>query len=94
MNALAVVQVLVGKPQYTRNTVQIEADSGNGFVAVFTGQIIQASTTIGHRPTSVCMCKPCRFGLDQLTMRHRHTGTTNVADIVSGIASAMGCAFE
>jgi hypothetical protein len=96
MNALAVVQVLVGKPQYTRNTVQIEADSGNGFVAVFTGQIIQAGPDYSSLPDVCLYVQAVSLGLDQLAPAApiAYPGTANVADIVSGIASAMGCAFE
>src|SRR6267142_3652162 len=50
MNALAIVRVQGGKPEYTFNTVQIEADSGNGFTFVFSGQIFQAGPDYSDLP--------------------------------------------
>jgi hypothetical protein len=96
MNALAVVPVLVGKPQYTRNIVQIEADSGNGFTFVFSGQIIQAGPDYQNAPDVCLYVQAVSLGLDQLTPAKpvAYPGTASVANIVSGIASAMGLAFE
>ena len=96
MNALAVVPVLVGKPQYTRNIVQIEADSGNGFTFVFSGQIIQAGPDYQNAPDVCLYVQAVSLGLDQLTRAKpvAYPGTASVANIVSGIASAMGLAFE
>ena len=96
MNALAVVQVLVGKPQYTRNIVEIEADSGDGFVAVFTGQIIQAGPDYSSLPDVCLYVQAVSLGLDQLApaVPVSYPGVANVATIVSSIASAMGIAFE
>lgn len=96
MNALAVTQVLVGKPQYTRNVVQIEADSGNGFSFVFSGQILQAGPDYSGAPDVCLYVQAVSLGLDQLAPAQTTAfpGVANVADIVSGMASAMGLAFE
>jgi hypothetical protein len=96
MNALAVVQTLVGKPQYTRNILQIEADSGSGFTSVFTGQILQAGPDYSDLPNVNLYVQANSLGLDQLTPSppSAYPGVANVADIVSRIASQMGVAFE
>lgn len=96
MNALAVTRVLVGKPQYQRNIVQIEADSGNGFTFVFSGQILQAGPDYSSVPDVCLYVQAVSLGLDQLTPAGpiSFPGAANVADILSGIASAMGLAFE
>jgi len=96
MNALAVVQVLVGKPQYQRNIVQIEADSGSGFTFVFSGQIIQAGPDYSNLPDVCLYVQSVSLGLDQLAPAKpvSYPGSANVADIISGIASGMGLAFE
>jgi hypothetical protein len=96
MNALAVTQVLVGKPQYQRNIVQIEADSGDGFTFVFSGQIIQAGPDYSSVPDVYLYVQAVSLGLDQLAPATpiSFPGVANVSDIVSGIASKMGLAFE
>ncbi len=96
MNALAIVQQLVGKPQYTRNTMQIEADSGSGFTYIFAGQIIQAGPDYSAAPDVCLYVQAVALGLDQLapTPPIAFPGAANVSDIVSGIAANMGLAFE
>ena len=96
MNSLAVVPILVGKPQYTRNTVQIEADSGQGFVAIFTGQIMQAGPDYSSLPDVCLYVQASSLGLDQLTpvAPTSYPGSTQIAAVVQNIATGMGLAFE
>jgi hypothetical protein len=96
MNALAIVQVQGGKPEYSRNTVQIEADSGNGFTFVFSGQIYQAGPDFENSPDVFLFVHAQSAGFDQLTAANptAYPGTANVADIVANLASKMSMAFE
>lgn len=96
MNALAIVPVQGGKPEYTFNTVQIEADSGNGFTFVFSGQIFQAGPDYSGVPDVCLYVHAQSAGFDQLTAANptSYPGTANVSDIVSNLASKMSMAFE
>lgn len=96
MNALAVVPVQGGKPDFSFNTVQIEADSGNGFTFIFSGQIYQAGPDYTESPDVCLFVHAQSAGFDQLTPANPTTypGVANVADIVGNIASKMSMAFE
>lgn len=96
MNALAIVPVQGGKPEYTFNTVQIEADGGSGFSFVFSGQIYQAGPDYSAAPDVCLMVHAQSAGFDQLTPANptSYPGVANVGDIVSNIASKMSMAFE
>jgi hypothetical protein len=96
MNALAIVPVQGGKPEYTFNTVQIEADSGNGYSFIFSGQIYQAGPDYSGAPDVCLFVHAQSAGFDQLTPANptSYPGTANVADIVNNIASKMSMAFE
>lgn len=96
MNALAIVPVQGGKPEYTRNTVQIEADSGNGFTFIFSGQILQAGADYSSLPDVCLYVHALAFGFDQLTSANptAYPGVANVADIAANLASKMSVAFE
>jgi hypothetical protein len=96
MNALAIVPVQGGKPEYTFNTVQIEADSGNGFTFVFSGQIFQAGPDYSALPDACLYVHAQSAGFDQLTPANptSYPGVANVADIVGNIASKMSMTFE
>ncbi len=96
MNALAIVTVQGGTPEYTRNTVQIEADSGNGYTFVFSGQIFQAGPDYSNLPEVSLSVHAQSAGFDQLTPANptSYPGTANIADIVSNLASKMSMAFE
>ena len=96
MNALAIVPVQGGKPEYTFNTVQIEADSGNGFTFIFSGQIYMAGPDYSAAPDVCLFVHAQSAGFDQLTAANptAYPGTANVADIVNNLASKMGMAFE
>lgn len=96
MNALAIVPVQGGKPEYTFNTVQVEADSGNGFTFIFSGQIFQAGPDYSNLPDVCLFVHAQSAGFDQLTPANptAYPGTANVADIVANLASKMSMAFE
>ena len=96
MNALAIVPVQGGKPEYTFNTVQVEADSGSGFSFIFSGQIFEAGPDYVDAPDVCLFVHAQSAGFDQLTPANptSYPGTANVADIVSNIASKMSMAFE
>lgn len=96
MNALAIVPVQGGKPEFSFNTVQIEADSGNGFSFIFSGQIYQAGPDYSGAPDVCLFVHAQSAGFDQLTPANptAYPGTANVADIVNNIASKMSMAFE
>lgn len=96
MNALAIVPVQGGKPEFSFNTVQIEADSGNGFTFIFSGQIFQAGPDYSNAPDVCLFVHAQSAGFDQLTAANptAYPGVANVADIVANLASKMSMAFE
>lgn len=96
MNALAIVPVQGGKPEFTFNTVQIEADSGNGFTFIFSGQIFQAGPDYSNAPDVCLFVHAQAAGFDQLTAANptAYPGVANVADIAANLASKMSMAFE
>lgn len=96
MNALAIVPVQGGKPEYSFNTVQVEADSGNGFTFIFSGQILQAGPDYSNAPDVCLFVHAQSAGFDQLTAANptAYPGVANVADIVANLASKMSMAFE
>jgi hypothetical protein len=96
MNALARVQTDSGKPQYTRNTVQIEADSGSGFVYIFSGQIIQAGPEYSESPDVYLMVHGQNGGYEQLTPAQptAFPGVAQWSDIIGSIASKLSFTFE
>lgn len=96
MNALAVTRVVGGKPEYALNTVQIEADSGNGFTFIFSGQIFQAGPDYSAAPDVCLYVHAQSMGFDQLTAANptAYPGVANVADIAANLASKMSLAFE
>lgn len=96
MNALAVVQTDTGKPQYTRNTVQIEADSGSGYTYVFSGQIMVAGPDYSDSPDVCLYVQAQALGFELLTAANptAYPGVANVSDVIEAIASKMGMAFE
>lgn len=96
MNALAIVPVQGGKPEFSFNTVQVEADSGNGYTFVFSGQIFQAGPDYSSLPDVCLFVHAQSAGFDQLTAANptAYTGVANVADIAANLASKMSMAFE
>lgn len=96
MNALAVVQVQGGKPEFNFNTVQVEADSGDGFTFIFSGQIFQAGPDYSGAPEVCLYVHAQSAGFDQLSPANptSYPGVANVADIAANLASKMSMAFE
>lgn len=96
MNALAIVPVQGGKPEFSFNTMQIEADGGNGFTFIFSGQIFQAGPDYSNSPEVCLFAHAQSAGFDQLTAANptAYPGAANVADIVGNLASKMSMAFE
>lgn len=96
MNALAVVQVQGGKPEFNFNTVQVEADSGDGFTFIFSGQIFQAGPDYSGVPDVCLFVHAQSAGFDQLSPANptAYSGVANVADIAANLASKMSMAFE
>lgn len=97
MNALAVVKVTGGKPDYSNlNSLQIEADSGNGFAFVFSGQIYQAGPDYSQLPDVSLSVHAQAGGFEQLIPAQPTSYPVGVpvSTIVSNIASKMSRVFE
>lgn len=96
MNSLAIVQVQGGKPEYSLNSVLIEANSGNGWGSVFAGQIFSAGPDYSQLPNVSLSVTAITGGFDLLNAAQptSYPGTTSVATIVSNIAAKMGVAFQ
>lgn len=96
MNALAIVPVQGGKPEYSFNSVLIEANSGNGWGAAFAGQIITAGPDYSGAPGVCLSVQALTGGFDLLSPAQptSYPGTADAATIVSAIAQKMGVAFQ
>lgn len=96
MNALAIVPVQGGKPEYSFNTVLIEANAGNGWVAVFAGQIVNAGPDYDAAPAVCLMVQAITGGFDLLNPAQptSYPGVAAVSTIMSNIAQKMGVAFQ
>jgi hypothetical protein len=98
MNALAIVHVQGGKPQYSRNVVTIEADSGDGrgYNFVFAGNIYQAGPDYTDPPNVSLFVHAQVGGFDQLNIANptSYPVGTPVATIVANIAAKMSFVFE
>lgn len=94
MNALSALAFQL--EQVNRNSVQIEANSGNGWTTIFKGQIVNAFIDYSA-PPDVCMRVQARVLYDaslQATPVRSYTGPTDVATILSSLAVQAGYAFE
>lgn len=96
MNALSALTFEV--TGVTRNTVQIEANSGDGggFTTAFAGQIVSAYVDYSGAP-EVCLRITGQIAyFDQINpaTATSYTGPTPAATVVSSIAAKMGFAFE
>lgn len=96
MNALCIVAVQGGKPEYTFNTVLIEANAGNGWVAVFAGQVVNAGPNYDNIPDVPFIVQAITGGFDLLNPAQPTTypGVADAATIISNIAQKMGVAFH
>lgn len=97
MNALSALTFEV--TGVTRNTVQIEADSGDGggFTTVYAGQIVSANIVYPPGSPDVYLHVSGQMAyFDQINpaTATSYTGPTPVATIISAIAAKMGFAFE
>jgi hypothetical protein len=94
MNALTATQF---QPlTMNRNTVIVEADSGQGFSTVFSGQIITSGPDYDGIPQVPLKVQARVLGFDSLNPATptSYTGATSVANIVGTIASKLGYVLE
>lgn len=96
MNSLAIVPVQGGKPEYSFNSVLLEADSGNGWGSVFAGQIINAGPDYSQLPNVSLTISAITGGFDLLNAAQptSYPVGTDVSVIISNIAAKMGVAFQ
>jgi hypothetical protein len=94
MNALTATQFQPLSMQ--RNTVLVEADSGQGFSTVFSGQIITSGPDYDGIPQAPLKVQARVLGFDSLNpaTATSYTGATSVANIVGTIASKLGYVLE
>lgn len=94
MNALTATQFQPLTMQ--RNTVIVEADSGQGFSTVFSGQIITSGPNYDAIPAVELNVHARVLGFDSLNPATptSYTGATDVATIVGTIASKLGYVLE
>lgn len=78
-----------------RNTVQCEANSGQGWTTVFIGQIVQAGPDWSQKPDVPLNVSARLLAFESLNpvAATSYTGPTSVATIVSTLAAQMGKAF-
>ncbi len=95
MNALAVQTIANGKTGYLPNTVLIEANSGNGWSAAFSGNIMIAAPDYAAAP-DVPLVVAAQYALFDSVNPATPTsfpGSASVADIISVIVSKMNRSF-
>lgn len=78
-----------------RNTVQVEADSGQGFTTVFMGDILTAGPDWDNMPDVPLnvFCRVDAFASLQPAPASSYTGPTSVDTIVSALAAKLGKAY-
>ena len=94
MNALtALSRVFLG---YNRNTILIEANGGEGWAQVFSGEIVTAQPDYADMPDVVLRitARTLFFASLNPTAPTSYTGPTDVATIVQNLATQMGFSFE
>lgn len=94
MNAL--VSLAFSPNQQFRNNVFIEAESGAGWVAIFSGAIYDCMPDYSAAP-STCLNVHGQFASFDLANRaipRSFPVDTDIATVVSSIATSMGCAFQ
>lgn len=79
-----------------RNTVIVEADSGQGFTTVFSGQIITGGPNFQDIPATKLTISARILGFESLNPATptSYTGTVAVSEIVASIASKIGYVLE
>lgn len=79
-----------------RNNMLIEANAGDGWVNVFSGQIIEAGPDYAGAPDVMLRVQAVSLYFENLNpaIPTSYTGATDVATIISNLASAMGKTFE
>lgn len=79
-----------------RNTVLVEANSGQGWSAVFTGQMITAGPDYSQLPGVPLKVTARMLGYESLNPAPAasYTGSTSVSSIVGNLASKMGYVLE
>lgn len=96
MNALSSLTLEV--TGITRNTILVEADSGDGvgYTAIFAGQIVSSFIDYSQRPNVPLRvsAQVLFFDLVNPVQATSYTGPTPVATIISNLAAQMGCGFE
>lgn len=96
MNALSSLTLEV--TGITRNTMLVEADSGDGagYTAVFAGQIVSSFIDYSARPQVPLRVSAQVLFFDMVNpvQATSYTGPTPVATIISNLAAQMGCGFE
>lgn len=96
MNALSSLTLEV--TGITRNTVLIEADSGDGagYAAVYAGQIVSSIIDYSARPSVPLRvsCQVLFFDLVNPVQATSYTGDVAIATVISNLAAQLGCAFE
>lgn len=81
---------------FTRNSVTLEANSGNGWTTFFSGQIGSAGPDYSALPDVCLRLFAQALLLQQMTPvpPSSYTGPTAVSQIVSDLSGVMGCSFE
>ena len=96
MNALSSLSLEV--TGITRNSVLVEANSGDGsgWRAVYSGQIVSATIDYSARPDVPLRISAQVLFYDQLNpvKPTSYTGPTPVATVISNLAASIGCGFE
>lgn len=94
MNALSALATNVNG--FKRNTIIVEANSGNGYSIAFAGQIVTAMPDYTGAPDVFFRVTAQTLFFEALnpTDPASYTGPTDVATIVQNIAAKMGYAFE
>lgn len=94
MNALSALTFEV--TGVSRNSVQIDANGGDGWTTVYAGQIVSAHVDY-RAPPNVPLRVTAQMGyFDQINpaTATSYTGPTPAATVISAIAAKMGFAFE
>jgi len=94
MNALS--SLATDLEQVTRNGVQIEANSGNGWSTIFNGQIVSGAIDYSGAPDVSFKVQARALYLESLASSPAvsYPGPTDAAQMIANIAAKIGYAFE